>query len=396
MQFHLRHSSFIEGFLTQFGPDKQNQVIEYLIIMGIDLANKTGTRNTKELYHLLKQLSKNIKEQTQGDIKNEIKTIQKQLRDLNDLIQISQRENRNVQGTHKKYKQTNESSSNRYEQYENNHIHSHDYQNNHHIHPHDYQNTHQTYNTQRSQSKSPIHFSDRTPHKLKHSRSQSQRNLTPKITESPPPPQIVYINKMHNKFDIKPQFDDRQIKKLMYGDSQNQDRGRYFGKSPSPQQLVYSSQTSGGLSYRQYPGQVIHHQVDKHKQNISPKKLPAYLQNVESKIKPLVDQDKLQYREIQKDRENNNNNNNNNKQDGTIKKVNNNSIQQQNSAETDTFFDIQQYIQDQKKYQFSPVQEMNDDGRNEDDEGSDTFSNFSPPNEEVKEFFQQEYLQQRR
>ena len=30
---------------------------------------------------------------------------------------------------------------------------------------------------------------------------------------------------------------------------------------------------------------------------------------------------------------------------------------------------------------------MNDDGRNDDDEASDTFSNFSPPNEEVKEFF---------
>ncbi|CAK60993.1 unnamed protein product (macronuclear) [Paramecium tetraurelia] len=383
MQFHLRHSSFIESFLTQFGPEKQNQVIEYLIIMGIDLANKTGTRNSKELYQLLKQLSKNIQEQTSGDIKNEIKTIQKQLRDLNDLIQISQRENRNVQGTHKKYKQVNENNSNRYEQYENNHLH-----------PPDYQNTYHTYNTQRSQSKSPVHHNDRTPHKLKHSRSHSQRNLTPKITESPPPPQIVYINKMHNKFDIKPQFDDRQIKKLMYGDPKNQDRGRYYGKSPSPQQLIYSSQTSGGLSYRQYPGQVIHNQADKQKQNTSPKKLPAYLQNVESKIKPLVDQDKLQYKEIQKDRENNNNHNN--KQEGTVKKLNNNSLQQQNSAETDTFFDIQQYIQDQKKYQFSPVQEMNDDGRNEDEEASDTFSNFSPPNEEVKEFFQQEYLQQRR
>ncbi|CAD8112798.1 unnamed protein product [Paramecium sonneborni] len=374
MQFHLQHCSFIESFLTQFGPQKQNQVIEFLITMGIDLANKTGIRNTKELYQLLKQLSKNIKEQTQGDIKNEIKTIQKQLRDLNELIQISQRENRNVQGTRKK-QQGMKNYENRYEQYEDNHIHR----------P-DYQNTYQSYNTQRSQSKSPVQLSDRTPHKLKHSRSHSHRNLTPKITESPPPPQIVYINKMHNKFDIKPQFDDRQIKKLMYGDQKQQDRGRYFGKSPSPQQLVYSSQTSGGLSYRQY--QYIPHQQDKQKQNISPKKLPTYLQNVESKIKPMIDQDKLQYRE-----------NKNKNLDGTVKKLNNNnnnSLQQQNSAETDTFFDIQQYIQDQKKYQFSPVQEMNDDDRNENDEASETFSNFSPPNEEVKEFFQQEYLQQRR
>ncbi|CAD8115938.1 unnamed protein product [Paramecium sonneborni] len=382
MQFHLRHSSFIENFLTQFDPEKQNQVIEFLITMGIDLANKTGTRNAKELYQLLKQLSKNIKEQTQGDIKNEIKTIQKQLRDLNDLIQISQRENRNVQRTHKK-QQFNKSHSNRYEQYEDNHIQ-----------PPNYQNTYQTYNTQRSQSKSPVQYSDHTPNKLKHSRSHSQRNLTPKITESPPPPQIVYINKIKNKYDIKPQFDDRQIKKLMYGDQKYQDRGRYFGKSPSPQQLIYSSQTSGGLSYRQYPIQMIPpHQSDKQRQNnTSPKKLPVYLQNVESKIKPLVDQDKLQYKESQRDRDNKNKN-----LDGTVKKLNNNSLQQQNSAETDTFFDIQQYIQDQKKYQFSPVQEMNDDGRNEDDEASDdSFSNFSPPNEEVKEFFQQEYLQQRR
>lgn len=30
---------------------------------------------------------------------------------------------------------------------------------------------------------------------------------------------------------------------------------------------------------------------------------------------------------------------------------------------------------------------MNDDDRNENDEASETFSNFSPPNEEVKEFF---------
>ncbi|CAK57540.1 unnamed protein product (macronuclear) [Paramecium tetraurelia] len=391
MQFHLQHSSLIESFLTQFGLQKQNQVVEFLITMGIDLANKIGARNPKELYYQLKQLSsinitlqitENIKEQTSGDIKNEIKTIQKQIRDLNDLIQISQRENKNAQGTLKKYIQPTQINSNRYEQYE-------QCEDNY-VHRHHYQNKHQTYNTQRSQSKSPVHLSDRTPHQLKHSRSQSQRNLTPKITESPPPPQIVYINNMHNKFDIKPQFDDRQIKKLMYGDSKNSDRGRYFGKGPSPQQLVYSSQTSGGLSYRQYPGQVIHHQTDKQKQNTSPKKLPAYLQNVESKIKPLVDQDKLQYRETQRDRESNK------QQQGTVKKFNNNSLQQQNSAETDTFFDIQQYIQDQKKCQFSPVQEINDDERNEDIEASDTFSNFSPPNEEVKEFFQQEYLQQRR
>ncbi|CAD8166386.1 unnamed protein product [Paramecium pentaurelia] len=383
MQFHLRHSYFIENFLSQFSVDKQNQVVEYLINMGIDLANKIGTRNTKELYQQLKQLSKNIKEQTQGDIKNEIKTIQKQLRDLNDLIQISQRENQNIQGTHKKQKQSKQIDSNRYQQYE-------QYEHND-VQPKNYQNQHQNYNTQRSQSKSPIQYNDRTPHKYMHSRSHSQRNLTPKITESPPPPQIVYINNMHNKFDIKSQFDDRQIKKLMYGDSKKKDRGRYINKGPSPQQIVYSSQTSGGLSYRQYPGQVIHHQMDKQKQNTSPKKLPVYLQNVESKIKPLVDQDKLQYREIQKDR------GSHNKQEGTVKQFNNNSLQQQNSGETDTFFDIQQYIQDQKKYQFSPVQEMNDDVRNEDDDVSDTFSNFSPPNEEVKEFFQQQqYRQQRR
>ncbi|CAD8203003.1 unnamed protein product [Paramecium octaurelia] len=372
MQFHLYHSSFIESFLTQFGLQKQNQVVEFLITMGIDLANKIGTRNPKELYYQLKQLSKNIKEQTSGDIKNEIKTIQKQIRDLNDLIQISQRENnKNVQETHKKYMKPTQVNSNRYEQYEQNE--------DNYVHPHHYQNKHQTYNTHRSQSKSPVRLSDRTPHKLNNSISHSQRNLTPKITESPPPPQIVYINNMHNKFDIKPQFDDRQIKKLIYGDSKNSDRGRYFGKGPSPQQLVYSSHTSGGLSYRQYPGQVIHHQTDKQKQNNSPKKLPAYLQNVESKIKPLVDQDKLQYRETQRDR------GSNKKQQGT-----------QNSAETDTFFDIQQYIQDQRKCQFSAVQEINDDERNEDVEASDTFSNFSPPNEEVKEFFQHEYLQQRR
>lgn len=48
---------FVEEFLAQFEYEMRNQVREYLMILGIDLVNKTGSKNSQEIYQLLRHLA---------------------------------------------------------------------------------------------------------------------------------------------------------------------------------------------------------------------------------------------------------------------------------------------------------------------------------------------------
>ncbi|KAM3128614.1 hypothetical protein pb186bvf_019311 [Paramecium bursaria] len=421
----------VKEFLEQFKDDKRSSVTQFLLIIGMDMAKKLGQNNPKDLYHTLKQLaSRNIeldyKQSSSGDLRSEIKKIQQQLVQLNQHFNYKKSLNSRFQTQYDGYPDTQFQS------------------------PEAARLQSQKTSKRSQRHKSPIY----------------QSNVTGKITESPPPP-IVYIQNVNTKI-LKPHLDDHQIKQLLY---EREEFDSLSQRNNSPKSYKYTL----NLQSSQLPdSQRDQPETQKKKKRVESKSkgkktLPSYLQNVESKIKTFLEQDKQAHKQQKKpvDQEKFESFNNQKTANFQPKRANNIS-----SGETDTYYDIQQYLMSQKNHNFdySPVQEMKTDNvqnsnnnqksqcqeytqkqslsskkndyikrqhfydpqmnvsdfqyskkeqdkekekyphlssiqhnhssqRNfkqdstpqQEDESSESFSNFTPPNKEVREFFQKQF-----
>ncbi|CAD8085708.1 unnamed protein product [Paramecium sonneborni] len=368
MHIENKSSKIISEFITQFPEERRNSVINFLLILGFDIARKLGQNNQTELFQTMKQLSKFIindcTQNGQTELREEIKKIQQQLVQLNSLFNNS--ENEQIQSKSQDMHQNQLQTKPLY-------IHNRFYTQN----DMEDQINSRMREEQLNSTNSKNQFKPAKRNNINKSPfQQNNNNLTAKITESPPPP-MIYQNTASNKFNIKPHLDDHQIKQLLY--SQNEkvyqddfdsisNRGHQYNQSPKSIKYTLNIQNFDNLGQRFQTHETNKKIKPQQTSNSSrqKKKVPAYLQNVESKIKHKLDQDKQAFKN-QKNFDDDDNSYYNYKmlstQQMTANFQNNNNNFIRPSQESDTYYEIQQYLinQQNQNYHLSPVQEMKTD-----------------------------------
>ncbi|CAD8083251.1 unnamed protein product [Paramecium sonneborni] len=367
---HIEHKSnkIINDFIKQFPEERRNSVMNFLLILGFDIARKLGQNNQAELYQTMKQLSKFIindcTQNGQTELREEIRKIQQQLVQLNSLFSNSENEQiqSKSQDIHRNQSQTKPLySHNRF--YTQNDM-------------EDQLNARMREEQQHSTNSKNQFKPAKRNNNNKSPFQQNNNNLTAKITESPPPP-MVYQKTTSNKFNIKPHLDDHQIKQLLYSENERlyqddfdsiSNRGHQYNQSPKSIKYTLNIQNFENQGQRFQTHETNKKSKPQQTSNSSrqKKKVPAYLSNIESKIKPKLDQDKQAFRN-QKNFDDEENQYYNyqmfQSQQMTANFQNNNNNFIRPSQETDTYYEIQQYLinQQHQNFHLSPVQEMKTD-----------------------------------
>ncbi|CAD8213997.1 unnamed protein product [Paramecium octaurelia] len=366
---HIEHKSnkIINEFIKQFPDEQRNSVMNFLLILGFDIARKLGQNNQAELYSTMKQLSKFIindyTQNGQSELREEIKKIQQQLVQLNSLFNNS--ENEQMQS---KSQDIYRNQPQNRPQYSHNRFYT---QND----MEDQLNARIREEQQLSTNSKNQFKPAKRNNKNKSPLQQNNNNLTAKITESPPPP-MIYQKTVSSKFNIKPHLDDHQIKQLLYSENEKiyqddfdsvSNRGHHYNPSPKSIKYTLNIQNLDNIGQRFQTHETNKKNKPQQTSNSSrqKKKVPAYLQNVESKIKPKLDQDKQAFKN-QKNYDGDENQYYNYKMSSSQKMTanfQNNKNFIRPSQESDTYYEIQQYLinQQHQNVHLSPVQEMKTD-----------------------------------